>query len=297
MILMIKKEEGFQGQRSFILGPAVLEAVMQHPLCQRLFITDIGFYPKAAFHTRKRKKGCNQNILIYCVQGEGWYEAGGERYAIKQNQAFILPAQVPHQYGADLHKPWTIYWVHFTGDMAGLFLHYLCDKNQFAPLNLPPDRERLSLFDDIFHHMTMSFNLDNLVYANNCFYHFLATLKSSVYKQHAEDTLQEIDVVEMAISFMKSHLDRNLTLQEMAEQAGMSASHFSALFKKKTNNSPVNFFTYLRMQKACELLENSKLRIKEIAHQVGFNDPYHFTRVFTHVTGHSPKRFRALEKA
>jgi AraC-like DNA-binding protein len=294
---MIKKEEGFQGQRSYILSPAMLEAVMHHPLCKRLYITDIGFYPKAAFHSRKRKKGCNQNILIYCVQGEGWYEVNEVRYQIKPNQAFILPANVPHQYGADLVKPWTIYWLHFTGDVAGLFLSYLCNKSECLPLHLPPDQKRIALFEDIFNHLTMSFNLDNLVYANNCFYHFLATLKSSVYKQNSGEAIEEIDAVDLAITFMKAHLDKNLTLQELAGQAGMSASHFSALFKKKTNNSPVNFFTYLRMQKACELLENSRLKIKEIARQVGFHDPYHFTRVFTHVTGYPPKKFRALEKA
>jgi AraC family transcriptional regulator, arabinose operon regulatory protein len=294
---MIKKEEGFAGQRSYKLSPTVLKSVTDHPLCQRLYITSIGLYPKAAFHARKRKKGCNQHILIYCVQGEGWYEIQGERHPIKPNQAILLPAHVPHQYGADIQKPWTIYWLHFTGDYAGVFLNYLCPQNQFLPLDLPPDPKRIVLFEDIFNRLTMADNLDNLVYANSCFYHFLATLKSPVYKQKTGEALKEMDAVELAITFMKAHLNKNLSLRELAGQAGMSASHFSALFRKKTNNSPVNFFTCLRVQKACELLENSRLKIKDIAHQVGFHDPYHFTRVFTQVTGHPPKKFRSLEKA
>lgn len=294
---MIQKEEGFQGQRSYILSPAILEEVLRHPLCRQLYITDIGYYPRAAFHARQRPQGCEQHILIYCVQGEGWYELNGERYVVKTNQAFILPAQVPHQYGADAEAPWTIYWMHFAGSFGSLFLQYLYERRPGVPLNIPPARERLALFEDIFNHLSMSFDLDNLVYANNCFYHFLVTLKSSVYQQSACADREAADAVDQAIRYMQAHLNRNLSLQEMAEQTGLSPSHFSALFKKKTNNSPVNFFTYLRMQKASTLLENSHLKIKDIARQVGFQDPYHFTRVFTQFTGHAPRSFRALEKA
>lgn len=294
---MIKKEDGFPGQRSYKLSPIDLRSVTGHPLCQRLYITSIGLYPKAAFHARKRKKGCQQHILIYCVQGEGWYEIQGERHSIKANQAILLPAHVPHQYGADICKPWTIYWLHFAGDNAGIFQNYLCQESHYLPLDLPPDSKRIALFEDIFHHLTMADNLDHLVYANSCFYHFLATLRAPVYKRPTGEAIQEVDAVDLAITFMKAHLDRNLSLQELAGQAGMSASYFSALFKKKTQKSPVNFFTCLRMQKACELLEGSRLKVKDIAHLVGFHDPYHFTRVFTQVTGHAPKKFRVLEKA
>ena len=105
------------------------------------------------------------------------------------------------------------------------------------------------------------------------------------------------DVVKQSINFMKKHLDKNLTLSELAEQAGLSASHYSALFRRKTQNAPVSFFMFLKVQKACQLLENTNLRIKEIATRIGFEDPYHFSRVFTHFMGLSPRRFRTIEKA
>lgn len=295
---MLKKKEGFQGQRSHILQKSVLEEVIKHPLCQQLYITDIGYYPKAAFHIRERIKGSKQHILIYCIKGEGWYQVNGKEYWIKPNQAFILPANIPHKYGADMVKPWTIYWLHFTGERAHLFLEYLCGKsNSCSPLTLNPDNDRIQLFEEIFDHLTMYFNLDNLIYANNCLNHFLATLKSSVYKQNIYLNVEESDGIEAAINFMKNNLDKNLTLQQIGEEVGMSASHFSAMFKKRTKNSPINFFTYLRIQKACELLENSALRIKEIATLTGFEDPYHFSRVFSNITGFSPRKFRSMEKA
>jgi AraC family transcriptional regulator, arabinose operon regulatory protein len=295
---MLNKKEGFQGQRSCILQPAILEEVRHHPLCRQLYITDIGYYPRAEFHLRKRKKGSREHIFIYCVQGSGWYQIQDQTYTISPNQAFILPANTPHQYGADPEKPWTIYWFHFTGEQAPIFRNYLCDQeNSFAPFTLHPDHDRIKLFEDIFDHLTMAFNQDNLVYANNCLHHFLATLKPSVYKPQPSGSLEDLDCIEAAILFMKNNLEKNLSLQDIVDEIGMSASHFSALFKKRMKNSPINFFAYLRIQKACELLENSSLQIKEVAHLTGFSDPYHFSRVFSHQIGFSPKKFRMLEKA
>jgi AraC-like DNA-binding protein len=94
---------------------------------------------------------------------------------------------------------------------------------------------------------------------------------------------------------MKQHLGQSLTLDELAGVANMSASHYSALFRQKVQSAPINFFTYLKMQKACQLLKYSHLRIKEVAYQVGYSDPYHFSRVFTGVMGIPPRDFRRKE--
>jgi AraC family transcriptional regulator of arabinose operon len=291
----MRKKEGFEGQRSYILPAPLLEEVEKLPLCQGLLITDIGYYPKARFHTRERRKGSGQHVLIYCVQGEGWYQVQDQKYTVKPNQLFILPAHLSHKYGTNNQNPWTIYWLHFTGSQASSFLQYLYRNDNYAPLTVVPDEERFRLFEDIYAHLNMSFNLDNVIYANNCLYHFLVSFRDSVYK-HAI-TEEQGDVVQQSIEFMKGHLDQKFTLQQLAEQVGLSASHYSAIFRQKTQNSPVNFFMFLKIQWSCQLLENTNLRVKEIAHQIGFDDPYHFSRVFSQFIGLSPQQFRTIEKA
>ncbi|QHT65511.1 AraC family transcriptional regulator [Rhodocytophaga rosea] len=291
----MRKKEGFEGQRSYILPAPLLEEVEKLPLCQGLLITDIGYYPKARFHTRERRKGSGQHVLIYCVQGEGWYQVQDQKYTVKPNQLFILPAHLSHKYGTKNQNPWTIYWLHFTGSQASSFLQYLYRNDKYAPLTVVPTEERFRMFEDIYAHLNMSFNLDNVIYANNCLYHFLVSFRDSVYK-HAI-TEEQGDVVQQSIEFMKGHLDQKFTLQQLAEQAGLSASHYSAIFRQKTQNSPVNFFMFLKVQRSCQLLENTNLRVKEIAHQIGFDDPYHFSRVFSQFIGLSPQQFRTIEKA
>lgn len=291
----MRKKEGFEGQRSYILPEPLLREVEKHPLCQGLLITDIGYYPKARFHTRERRKGSRQNVLIYCIQGEGWYQVQDQKYSVKPNQLFILPAHLSHKYGTSNQNPWTIYWLHFTGGQAGCFLEFLYKNDNYSPLTVVPNEERFRLFEDIYSHLIMSFNLDNIIYANNCLYHFLVSFRESVYK-HAI-TEEQGDVVQQSIEFMKGHLDQKFTLQQLAEQVGLSASHYSAIFRQKTQNSPVNFFMFLKIQWSCQLLENTNLRVKEIAHQIGFDDQYHFSRVFSQFIGLSPQQFRTTEKA
>ena len=160
---------------------------------------------------------------------------------------------------------------------------------------MPPTTERLVMFDDIISHIELSFNDDNIVYANTSFAHFLATFKSSVFNPKPKKQSEE-DPISKIIVYMKSHLQETLTLEQLASEAGMSPSHFSAVFRQKVQNSPVSFFTFLKIQQSCRLLENSEMRIKEVAYQIGYNDPYHFSRVFTTLMGMSPREFRNMGK-
>lgn len=292
---MHRKKEGFAGQRSCVLPTELTRQIATHPLCENLYITDIGYYPKAALHARERRKGSPQHILIYCIKGEGWYQMYNQKYAIKPNQVFILPANVAHRYGAVAANPWTIYWLHFTGSRAHCYVEFLQQNTNLAPITVSPQPERFQLFDDILSHLEMSFNIDNMVYANSSLARFLATFNNAVYNPNPVDAPSD-DPISRTITFMKENLSRSLTLDELSEIAGMSASHYSAVFRAKVQSAPISFFTFLKIQEACRLLENTLIRINEVAYQIGYTDPYHFSRVFTNVMGVSPRDFRKLRK-
>lgn len=292
---MIKKAEGFIGQRSCVLPRELLQQYASHPLCEGLFITDIGYYPNAAFHTRDRKNGSAQHILIYCVKGEGWYELFGQKYEVKPNQVFLLPANIAHSYGTNSNNPWTIYWVHFAGTRASVYLNFLQTPDSYSPLTVSPQEERIQLFDDILANVERYTKLENIIYANSSLARFLVTFNTTIYNPNPSNGTED-DAINRTISFMKSNLAKSLTLKELAEIAGLSVSHYSAVFRKKVDNSPIGFFTFLKIQEACRLLENTQLRSKEIAYQTGYADPYHFSRVFTNIMGVSPREFRKLRK-
>ncbi len=76
---MARIKSGFMGERAIILPAPVVDDFKLTELGSLLHISDIGFYPKASYHFRSRtKEEASRFILIYCVEGQGWYELNGQ---------------------------------------------------------------------------------------------------------------------------------------------------------------------------------------------------------------------------
>ena len=103
---------------------------------------------------------------------------------------------------------------------------------------------------------------------------------------------QSIDEIDKAIDFLKQNIDQTLTLEKVANNVNLSPSHLSFLFKKKTGFSIIEYFNHLKIQKVCQYLLFTNMRIREIALEIGFLDPYYLSRVFTKIIGMSPNQYR-----
>ena len=77
-----RKRDGFAGERMVVLPTEAFEPYIQHPLVRRLYLTDVGYFPKAAHHYRSRKKGTGQFIFFYCMQGSGIIELKNKTYTL-----------------------------------------------------------------------------------------------------------------------------------------------------------------------------------------------------------------------
>ena len=84
---MIRMSDGFSGERSISLPDMIIRACENDGLLANLYITDIGFYPHAIYHYRKRQQGVAQYILIYCIKGSGWYHIRGKRHEVRENRS------------------------------------------------------------------------------------------------------------------------------------------------------------------------------------------------------------------
>lgn len=94
------------------------------------------------------------------------------------------------------------------------------------------------------------------------------------------------------ISYMQTHLEHDVRLDDLAAQAGMSPFHFSRLFKESTGETPVQHLIRLRIEAAQHLLRETSLTIAEVCRQVGYQDQSHFATVFRRRTGQTPRAFR-----
>ena len=91
---------------------------------------------------------------------------------------------------------------------------------------------------------------------------------------------------------MRELIDQSISMQEIAEKAGMGYSLFRKLFKERMHCAPVQYLQNLRIQKAIELLTTTTIPIKEIAYLLNFESPAYFSARFRKQTGRSPVEYR-----
>ncbi len=295
----MKRKDGFSGQRAIVLPQSLLVMMEQDPFMSSLYVTDIGYYPAAEGHYRNRPKGIPQYILIYCVKGVGWFEVQGLRRSVLENQYFILPAGEPHSYGTNGSNPWTIYWIHFKGSQSSYYTDPLSQyPKEIIPCKTSRIEERNNLFEQVYHMLEMGYSVQHLQFANISLHYYLATFKYlNLYRQStpiSQDMDQ--DVVDLAIHYMKENIEKTLKVEEIAQEFHLSQPHFYAQFLKKTGSSPIKYLINLRIQKACNYLDFSSMKINHICYKIGYEDPHYFSRIFTKIMGISPQAYRQRDK-
>src|SRR4051812_15340269 len=107
--------EGFERQRMVVVPPPTVEAALHAKVTRRLVVTATGYYPHATQHARTRGGGIDDNIVILCGAGSGWAQIGDEQMRVGAQSVLIIPAGIPHRYGASQEAPWTIWWCHVRG--------------------------------------------------------------------------------------------------------------------------------------------------------------------------------------
>lgn len=292
---MISRKDGFQGERAVVLPPVIVETEKQDDFCEGLFITDIGYYPKAEHHHRVREEGVNQYVLIYCVDGSGFYVVDGKRYEVGRNQYFILPIGKPHEYGATEGHHWTIYWVHFRGKAAHVFAEGAATPQSINVTMQSRISERINIFEEILTTLHLGDGIEDLRYASSLLAHFLASMRYLEQFRRAK-TEEERDIVEQAIHYMRENIEQHITMDEVLRYVGYSQSHFSTVFKKKTGVSPITYINRLKIEHACRLLRTTDMKVNQICYKVGIEDALYFSRLFSKIMNMSPTDYRLRER-
>ena len=287
-----KIREGFLGQKMIVLPPDINRSVLKNDLIKRLYITAIGFYPHASFHDRERESGCSQYILLYCTSGTGTITLQGKTFRLIPNHFIILPKNVPHHYHSSKEDPWTIYWVHFMGENADLlYTRYLELGAEIAFSAF--DEQRIEKFERIFNLLNDSFEPRSLELANITLLDFISNF---IYDQEINPSGHGKDKISESIAFMRENIHCLYSVQDFAHEQNLSVTHYSRLFRAKTGNSPNQYFNQLKIQKSCQYLYFTDRSIKEICAELGFDDPYYFSRLFKKLMGKSPSKYKSQHR-
>ena len=103
---------------------------------------------------------------------------------------------------------------------------------------------------------------------------------------------EHVNMINRAQLRIRESLESSLTIQQVAEEMGVSYSNFRKLFKEHTGLSPAVYQQDLRLQRAKELLTTTDMSIKEIAYRLNFESPDYFSSKFRVKTGRKPSDLR-----
>jgi AraC family transcriptional regulator, arabinose operon regulatory protein len=271
-----------------ILVPhALTKLLSEHPLSRDLYPIAAGYYPHASGHSMHRLKHAD-NLLAYCIEGGGKLYMESGSWSVAAGDLMLVPIGTAHTYAADSQKPWSLYWVHYAGELATGYTEFLGIDEPVAPIGVHP--RLLADFEALF-------ALRNAGGNERAFIHAASVLKAmltdiavlTVAYGNSRGTRIDLDLIQQ---MMHRQLDRDLSLEDLAQVANLSKFHFIRKFKQLTGHAPIQHFIHLKMQHACQLLDTTQEPIKRIANRVGYNDPHYFSRLFKRVIGVSPQQYR-----
>lgn len=286
-----EKHEGFPGQRLVVVPRPMVMLALGQPLLKQLLPTDAGFYPRARGHQCTRKQGCRETVFIYCSQGRGWCELGGQRHEVSRDQLLVLPADLPHTYGAAERRPWTIHWFHAVGSNVPFYLEKLGVTPGQPVISVRGDVGLFSVFEEVLEDLEHGSTLRHLTYAVHSLAHLLGIILRK-REQASEGPADARERVTRSIEFMKAHLHEPLRVERLAALVNLSRSHYTTLFGRIMGYAPLHYLNHLRLQRAVQLLNTTSLPIKQISEQVGFPDQLYFSRAFRKLHGHAPSERR-----
>ncbi len=282
---MIKKNKYFK------IPPPLVSEQRTNPLTLDLFIIETGEIEVEQGTIWGSENKLEKYLLVYCTKGNGFVVIEGEQISVSNDQFFIIPKGISFKFYSVLDINSRLLIAYFDGWKAmRLGKEFSLVRNLIPSVNnMVANREML--FDEIFNNLSKGFHDENMQYVNFCFGHLLATF---IYANRTmEDVAAEANpVVNRAINYLNKSISKKLSLTQLANEVGYSPTYLTTIFKKETNYSPISYFSHLKILKACEYLDYTNMKVKEISFSLGYTDPYYFTKDFTKRMGLSPRNYR-----
>ncbi|GHV79603.1 transcriptional regulator [Spirochaetia bacterium] len=229
--------------------------------------------------------------IIYITAGRGILEVENTAYTLRPGSVFILHPMMKHRYKPVFEIGWHEYWVGFQGEYFTRLMErgVLSRERIFFEAGLHDFM--ISAFNQIIEEVKTQRPLFQLK-ACSLIVSLLAEILTRERRKDQPNSYQKI--VEKTKYLMETNIFSAINLSDIAEQIGVSTSRLNEIFKTYTSMTPYQYFIHIKILKAESLLEQKDASVKEVAYNLGFEDQYHFSRLFKSKTGIAPSDWHKL---
>lgn len=231
--------------------------------------------------------------LLYQPEGEGVFRSAHfpEGIPIKAGDLFLLFPGEWHTYYPQPDKGWRSYWIGFKGKNIDdrVKAGFLSPEKPVyhvgfstAIIGLYEEAYKTAVEEAAYAQQTMAGIVNHLI-------GLMYSLERNII---LNKNTSHVEMINKARLRIRESLEGSLTIQEIAEELGVSYSSFRKLFKEFTGIAPAMYQQNLRLQRAKELLATTDDSIKEIAYRLNFESPDYFSSKFKIQTGMKPSEYR-----
>ena len=250
--------------------------------------------------------------LFTNIRGTSWVNVNSA--PVKINADFFFITNPGQCYNLEIHqKPTETFNIHFGEQFGEEVMSALSRRPEFLlehPFEKPWTTvnfyNRLYPKDEVTNRLIASLRSQpqgSAIYEEEQLYQLLAHLmqqqnqlgkvRQTIPALKSSTREEIIKRLFISTDYIYTFFDQRLSLEELAQVSCLSKFHFLRLFKIAFGETPHQFITKVRLQKAKELLQSKSLEVADIAKQVGFENASSFSRLFYNQTGAYPTQFRA----
>lgn len=254
-----------------------------------LSVTGCGVYRLKVYPKMETIRPCGRKDyqLLYVNRGCIWMKRNNRFFPVTEGKMILyLPGELQHYYYlAKDHSE--VYWVHFTGTKAGELVAQM-EASELGVIDSGNSQEYVRLMNEMIAELQMKRLFFEQILVENI--RKLCWLCMRKRKESGSDKVRE-EIAEAVSYFNTSYRDQ-IRIEEYAREKHQSVCWFIRCFKQYMGVPPMQYLTSVRMNRARELLNGSRMTIGEIGKSVGYENPLYFSRIFKQYMGVSPEKYR-----
>lgn len=239
----------------------------------------------------------SMNWLLLLIKSPAVFYIDGKELHVKANSYIIYSLDTPQHYTAD-GEDYIDDWLHFYPDEEEIQLF----SKLLIPLNKPVYIENITAASAIIRNMCFEF------YSAHQNKNEIVTLyfRMMLYKLHEQEKFRYYDTILTETKHMAKLLwiresifrwpEQEWCVDTLAKETDLSNSRFLHLYKEAFGSTMMQDVIDSRIQRCCELLKTTDLKISEIADVCGYSSMPHFTMLFRSKTGMTPQAYRKANK-
>lgn len=258
-------------------------------------VNSVGYYGfDETYHSvTHRKSGRPDYMLVYTHSGRSLARFKGEEHCIEAGAIFIYRPGEEQYYGQVENDPLGCYWIHFSGyGIPGLFQQLNFDHRSVITTGI---NDWLPAAFDLLIRKINEKSSNNHVLFSAMLLQLLHYISSKDFNHDmAARKNKSSELVSLSLNHMNLNYNQKISVKELADRSGLCVSRYINVFKEITGYTPKEYMINIRLEKACEIISNTNLSIKEVALTTGFEDQLYFSRLFKKHKNMSPTEYRRI---